>query len=301
MKLLKLLKNPVLAYRYLILKLHIQEIGQKIDSAIKRIDEAKSRGIDLMADRYPYIAGSTGLSLYFPLWARQGTTEEFIARLKDPSLDQKIRSYVKEQERKLGSWEKVLICSVFTEKNKHLEGKNILEAAKEAGKDPYDFMRDLIIEEKNRVGMITFMMNEDNLKRILSHPLVTIGSDGNAVAPYGKLNKGKPHPRYYGTFPRILGKYVREEKIITLSEAIKKMTSLNAKKFGLKKRGQIKEGFFADIVIFNPEKVIDLATWENPHQYPEGIEYVIVNGQVVIREKEHTGTLPGKVLKKEIV
>ena len=273
----------------------------KIDSALRKIDDAKKEGIEILADRYPYIAGSTGLSLYFPLWARQGTTEEFIARLKDPTLDEKIRSYVKEQEKKLGSWDKVLICSVFTEKNKHLEGKSILEAAKEAGKEPYEFMRDLIIEEKNRVGMITFMMNEDNLKRILAHPLVVIGSDGNAVAPYGKLKKGKPHPRYYGTFPRVLGKYVREEKVLTLPEAIKKMTYLTAKKFGLKGRGQIKEGYFADIVIFDPEKVIDLATWEKSHQYPKGIEYVIVNGQIVIEEGKHTGMLPGKILKKEIV
>jgi|Deesub1362B_J571_1020462.scaffolds.fasta_scaffold00877_8 N-acyl-D-amino-acid deacylase len=273
----------------------------KIDSALAKIDKAKKQGINILADRYPYIAGSTGLSLYFPLWARQGTTEEFIERLKNPALDERIRSYVKEQEKKLGSWDKVLICSVFTEKNKHLEGKNILEAAKEAGKEPYEFMRDLLIEEKNRVGMITFMMDEDNLKQILAHPLVVVGSDGNAVAPYGKLKKGKPHPRYYGTFPRILGKYVREEKILSVSQAIKKMTSLTAEKFGLNKRGQIKEGYFADLVIFNPNEIIDLAIWERPHQYSKGIEYVIVNGQIVIKEGEHTGALPGKILKKEIV
>ncbi|MFQ6082203.1 MAG: amidohydrolase family protein [Candidatus Aminicenantia bacterium] len=270
----------------------------KIEAALQKIDQAQKEGIDVLADRYPYIAGSTGLSFYFPLWARQGITDEFLARLKDPSLDSKLRSYVKEQEEKLGSWEKVLICSVFTKKNKPLEGKNILQAAKEAGKDPYEFMRDLLIEEENRVEMIIFMMNEDNLKKVLAYPLVVIGSDGNSVAPYGTLSKGKPHPRYYGTFPRVLGKYTREENIFTLPQAIKKMTSLPAQKFSLIKRGQVKEKYFADLVIFDPEKVIDSATWEKPHIYPAGIEYVLVNGQVVVQQGDHTGALPGRILKK---
>ena len=252
----------------------------------------------MVADRYPYIAGSTGLDFYFPLWAKQGTTKEFLARLKDPSLDNKLRRYLKDQEKKLGSWDKVVICSVSTDKNRAVEGKNILDASRKAGKTPYDFIRDLLIEEENRVGMITFMMTENNLKRILAHPLVVIGSDGEAVAPYGILSKGKPHPRYYGTFPRILGKYVREEKILSLSQAIKKMTSQTAVKFGLQKRGQIRDGCFADIVIFSPDKVSDLATWENPHQYPDGIKYVIVNGQLVVKEGNHTGVLPGSILKK---
>ena len=270
----------------------------KIDTALKKIEEAKQEGINILADRYPYIAGSTGLSLYFPLWAKQGTTEEFITRLKDPELDRRLRDFSKEQEKKLGSWDKVLISDVFTDKNKVFEGKNILEAAGETEKDPYDFMRDLIIEENNRVGMVTFVMNEDNLKRILAHPLLTFGSDGSAVAPYGLLRKGKPHPRLYGTFPRILGKYAREEKIFTLPQAIQKMTSLAAQKFGCTGRGQITEGYFADIVVFKPDEVIDQATWEDPHQYPKGIDYVIVNGEVVINEGNHTEVLPGKILKK---
>ena len=146
--------------------------------------------------------------------------------------------------------------------------------------------------------MVEFIMDEDNLKKIISHPLWIAGSDGSAIAPYGILSSGKPHPRFYGTFPRILGKYVREDKLLTLHEAIKKMTSTTASKFGFHKRGQITEDFFADIVIFNPDTVIDRATWENPHQYPIGIEYVIVNGEIVINEGEHTGLLPGKILKK---
>lgn len=270
----------------------------KIDAALSKIEEAKKEGIDIACDRYPYIAGATGLSFYFPLWAKQGTTQEFLARLKDPSLDSRLRSHVAEQEKKLGSWEKVIISSVVSEKNRWTQGKSVLDASAENGKRPYDFMKDLLIEEEGRVGMITFMMTEDNLKRILAHPLVGVGCDGSAIAPYGPLGRGKPHPRNYGTFPRVLGKYVREEKICPAGEMIKKMTSLPAEKFGFKKRGVIAPDFFADLVIFDPDKIADQATWVEPHQYPVGVEYVLVNGQVVIERGEHTGHLPGEVLRK---
>lgn len=270
----------------------------KNKEALAKLEEAERNGIKVLADRYPYIAASTGLDIFFPNWAKQGTVEEFLARLKDPGLDKQLRSYSDLQEKKLGSWEKIVLSSIYTEKNKKFEGKNIVEAAKQTGKNPYDFMRDLLIEEENSVEMVEFIMDEDNLKQIISHPLWIAGSDGVALAPYGILGKGKPHPRYYGTFPRILGKYVREDKVLSLPEAIKKMTSTTARKFGLLNRGQITEDYFADIVIFNPETVIDLATYENPHRYPAGIEYVIVNGEIVVREGEHMGLLPGKILRK---
>lgn len=278
------------------LKVAYHRNWSKIDAALSKIEAAHKQGINIHADRYPYIAGSTGLSFYFPLWAKQGTAKDFVARLKDPKLDAKLRSHLKEKEKKLGSWDKVQICSVITKKNKKVEGKTVLEAAREAGKQPYEFMRDLLIDEDNRVSMITFIAKEDNLKRILAHPLVVIGADGEAVAPYGILSRGKPHPRFYGTFPRILGKYARDEKIFSLTKGIQKMTSITAQKFGLRKRGQVKEGYFADLVVFNPDKIIDCATWKDPHQYPKGIDSVIVNGQVVVRDGEHTGKLPGKIL-----
>ncbi len=272
----------------------------KIDEALERIELARRDGIDIFCDRYPYIAGSTGLGLYFPMWAKEGTTDDFLKRLKDPALDSKIRFHVDEQEKKLGSWDNVLLSSIISEKNRHFQGKSVLEAAKECGKEAYDFMRDLLIEERAQVGMITFMMKEENLKRILAHPLVGVGCDGSAVAPYGPLSLGKPHPRNYGTFPRVLGKYVREENVCSPEEMIKKMTSIPAARFGFERRGVIKPGYYADLVIFDPERIADRATWTNPHQYPVGVEHVIVNGQVVIEHGEHTCLLHGKILRKKV-
>ncbi len=271
----------------------------KIDEALSKIEEAKKDGISVFCDRYPYIAGSTGLSFFFPLWARQGTTEEFLARLKDPTLEGKIRAHLAEQERKLGSWDKVSISSVISEENRQFEGQSVLEGAKTTGKECYDFMQGLLLEEKNRVGVVIFNMKEENLKKILAHPLIGIGTDGSAKAPYGALGRGKPHPRSYGTFPRILGKYIRQEKLVSLPEMIRKITSIPADKFGFRKRGKLRSGYYADLVVFDQARVIDKATWTQPHQYPEGIEYVIVNGQIVIDRGEHTGALPGKLLRKQ--
>jgi len=273
----------------------------KINAAIVKIEEAKKDGVDIFCDRYPYIAGATSLDFNFPLWARQGTTEEFLSRLKDPYQDAKLRSYIAEREKKLESWDKVVISYVLTEKNRKFEGKNILEASREAGKPPYEFMRDLLIEENDQVGIVIFMMKEENLSRILAHPLVGIGTDGEARAPYGLLGRGKPHPRVYGTFPRAIGKYVREEKLLKLEEMLKKMTSVPAKKFGLQKRGVVRAENIADLVIFDPDKIIDKATWKEPHQYPAGVEYVLVNGEIVIDKGSHTGKLPGKILRKKSV
>lgn len=271
----------------------------KVTKVLHLLDKAIKEGINLLADRYPYIAGANDLSdSLFPLWALQGNDEDFIKKLKDPALEAKLRKHQKKELQKIGSWEKILISDVLTEKNKIFEGKNIMEASRETGKEPYTFIRDLLIEEKNRVGKIAFYGTEENLKKILSHPSVVAGADGSAVAPYGILDKGKPHPRLYGTFPRILGKYAREEKIFTLSKAIQKMTSLTAEKFGLEQRGRIQEGYYADAVIFDPDKVRDLATWKNPLQYPAGIEMVIVNGQPVIEQGEHTNNLPGALLRR---
>lgn len=279
-------------------KIAYQRNWHKVDKALAKVEAADQEGISIFCDRYPYTAGSTGFSSFnFPLWALQGTTEEFLARLKDPTLESRLREYIDEREKKLGSWDKVVISTVATEKNKKFEGLSVLDGMQETGKDAFEFMRDLVIEENNRIGQIIFMASEDNLKKILSHPLVGVGCDGSALAPYGPLGKGKPHPRSYGTFPRVLAKYIREEKILPLPEMLKKMTSMPAHKFGFSGRGVLQKDYFADIVIFDEDRVQDKATFKEPHQYPEGIDYVLVNGQLVIKQGEHTGRLPGRILR----
>jgi len=270
----------------------------KLDTIMDMLEKARAEGVDFHADRYPYIASATSLGTLFPVWAREGGREGFIGRLKDPAFDARIRAHMAEQEKGYGSWDKVLISDVGSDKNRSLEGLNVLEAAVAAGKAPYEFMRDLLVEESGRVGMISFFGSEDNLKRLLSHPLVGIGADGSALAPYGPLSKGKPHPRNYGTFPRALGKYVREEKVMPLEEMVRKMTSLPAAHMGFVRRGRLQVGWAADVCVFDPDRVIDKATFKDPAVYPEGIRKVIVNGQLVVDDGTHTGRLPGKVLRK---
>jgi N-acyl-D-amino-acid deacylase len=270
----------------------------KIDALMAKLEEARAAGMDFRCDRYPYIAGATSLNLLFPMWSREGVGADFVARLKDPALDRRLREALADQEKRYGSWDKVLISEVGSDKNRALEGMNVLEAAAGAGQPPYEFMRDLLIEESGRVGMISFYGTEDVLKSILKQPFVGIGADSSAVAPYGPLGKGKPHPRFYGTFPRVLGKYVREEKLVPLEEMIRKMTAMPAGQLGFVRRGRIKVGWAADLCVFDPDKVIDKATFKEPAVYPEGIVQVIVNGQVVVDGGEHTGRLPGRVLRK---
>jgi len=217
--------------------------------------------------------------------------------LNDKTLIPKIKEYVENRGQSIGGWDRVMISSCFTEKNKRLEGKTIYACAVEAGTTPFEFIRNILLEEKNRVQIIGYAMDENNLKKVLSSSLVMIGSDGTALAPYGKLAEGKPHPRYYGTFPRVLGKYSREEKLFDLPVAIQKMTSMPATKLGLHKRGLIAKDYYADIVVFNPGTVIDNATFIDPHQFPSGIEYVIVNGKVTVKNGNHTGVLAGAILR----
>lgn len=271
----------------------------KIDALMAKLDAARAGGVDFRCDRYPYIAAATSLNLLFPMWSREGVAEDFIVRLKDPAFDRRLCEALAEQEKRYGSWDKILISEVASEKNRAVEGTSVLGASAKAGKSPYDFMRDLLIEESGSVGMISFYGNEDILKRILAYPLIGVGADGEAVAPYGPLSTGRPHPRYYGTFPRVLGRYVREEKIVPLEEMIRKITAMPAGQLGFVRRGALKVGWAADICVFDPARVIDKATFKEPAVYPEGIHQVIVNGQIVVDEGKHTGRLPGKVLRKD--
>ncbi|MFQ5769518.1 MAG: amidohydrolase family protein [bacterium] len=280
------------------LKCQGQRNWDKLDAIFSSIAKANSQRLMVTMDRYPYVAYSTGLASLLPIWCREGGTEKFIARLQNPALLSKIKSETLDKVSMLGSWKSVMLTSVGLEKNRPLQGKTVAELVKGSGQDPFEYVRELIIEEKNRVSMVGFGMSEENTARILAHPLCMIASDGSAKAPYGPLSKSKPHPRSYGTFPRILSKYVREENLFSLPEAIRKMTNLPAIRFGLNKRGQIAKDFMADLVIFDHDKVKDKATFSNPHQYPEGIEYVLVNGKIVIEKEEHTRKLPGLVLTK---
>jgi N-acyl-D-amino-acid deacylase len=279
---------------------HLKAAGRcnyfKIPMVLDLIERTRHRGLEVTADRYPYTAFATSLSIMFPIWALDGGEKKFMERLKDRDLRAKMKEETLVKVRGNNSWESMLIQSVNNRENAHLVGKYILEAAENARLDPYEFACDLLISEGGDLSIIGFGMGEKNTSLILKHPLVMLGSDGVALAPYGKLGEGIPHPRNYGSFPRFLGKYVREEKLLPLPEAIKKMTSMPAKKLGLKKRGILAKGSYADIVVFNPETVADLATYTEPAQYSEGIDTVIVNGIIVIDKGKHSGELPGKIL-----
>ena len=278
---------------------HFKAVGKtnwwKLPKMIDLIERATERGLSVNADRYPYTAFSTGLTILFPQWALDGGMERLIARLKDERIRQSMKADTLKKVKGYG-WEKIVISNVDKEQNKELVGKNIQEIAAIKNVDPYEFVCDLIIDEGQDVSHIGFGMSEENTQTVLRHPQVMLGSDGSSLAPYGPLSEGKPHPRNYGAFPRFLGYYVREKKILPLPEAVKKVTSMPAAKMGLQDRGSLKEGYFADIVVFDPQTIRDKATFIDPHQYPVGIDYVIVNGKIVIDHSNHTGELPGKVL-----
>jgi len=270
----------------------------KIDHVLEMIQRAAQSGQPVHADRYPYNAWSTGISSLLPLWSRQGSTDEVLARLDVPELVPDIRSYAEGRGNRIGGWDRLIINSCQSDENKIFEGKSIADCLEITGLSPFEFIKKMMIEERGHVTITGFAMDEGNLHKVLSFPLVMIGSDGSAVSPEGKLSHGKPHPRYYGTFPRVLGKYCREEKLFDIATAVQKMSSMPADKLGLKYRGKIAKEYYADIVIFNPNTVIDKSTFSDPHQFPLGIQYVLVNGKLVLKEGEHTGKYPGKVLRK---
>ncbi len=272
----------------------------KMPEAIEKINDARRTGIDITVNQYPYIAGSTTITILMPDWAREGGTKKILERLKDPKTRQIIKNDMKTINRGYDNIEEymsyVRIADVPSEKNEPLEGKSLLEIARERNADPIDNYFELLLEEDGNISGVLFTMTEENKKLAMIQPWLSIGSDGTAVKPEGILGKGKPHPRYYGTFPRILGRYVKQQNVLTLEDAIRKMTSLAAQRLGLQDRGLIKEGMFADICIFDYEKIIDHATFENPHQYSEGIIHLLVNGKLVIENGEHTGAKPGRVI-----
>jgi N-acyl-D-aspartate/D-glutamate deacylase len=270
---------------------------------VQLIQAARDRGVDITADMYPYLAGMTSLKQCLPAKYLEGTADEIVARLKSPEAREEIRRDINDglpgwdnnEVRAVGGWHGVMLASVQKPENKKYQGKRMDEVAREMGKDPVDALCDLLISEGATPYAIYFAMSEPDVDLAMKQPWVAFGSDGAAVNP-GMAFMGVPHPRFYGTFPRVLGEYARENHVLTLPDAIRKMTSLAAQITGLTDRGLLRPGLAADITLFDPDKVKDQATFENPMQYPVGIPYVIVNGVVVIDQGAHTGARPGRVL-----
>jgi N-acyl-D-aspartate/D-glutamate deacylase len=259
----------------------------RLDNCLHNIESARSRGMDVHCDRYPYIASATDLDILLPSWTWEGGAKMELQRVSDPSVRKRIKNEIVKDD-----WESVVISRVMSEENRELEGRNLADIADDRGMDPVDCLFALLLEEELGVEALFFGMSRENLERILKKPYCMIGSDASARADYGILSRGKPHPRTFGTFPRVLGELVRGG-VLLIEEAVYKMTGLPARKLGLKDRGVIREGAAADLVIFNQAKIRDRATYQNPQLYPDGIEYVIVNGEIVLKAGEHTGKLPG--------
>ncbi|MFC3881529.1 amidohydrolase family protein [Algoriphagus namhaensis] len=275
----------------------------KFDAVVAKIDSARAAGLEITTDMYNYVAGATGLDAAMPPWVQEGGLNDWIQRLKDPAIRKKVEAEMKDpnvQWESLmlasGSADKMLLVGFVNDSLKYLTGKTLSEVAEMRGKSPEQTAMDLVIQDGSRVGTVYFLMSEENVKKQIALPYMSFGSDGGSMAPEGVFLKSSTHPRAYGNFARLLGKYVREEKVISLEEAIYKLTGLPASNLKIQKRGLLKPGYFADLVIFNPEKVQDHATFENPHQYATGISHVFVNGTQVLENGEHTGALPGRAV-----
>jgi N-acyl-D-amino-acid deacylase len=264
---------------------------------LELFEALRASGRDASYDCYPYVAYATGLSNLFPVWARDGGTDRFLARLEDPEQAARIKDYVLDKVDQLGSWDAVQISSTASDGLAWARGRRLGELATERRLDPYELLVQLTRQDRNRTGMIGFGMSEENVERMLAGPSGMICSDGAALAASGPLARGTPHPRNFGTFPRVLGRYCRERRIMPLETAIHKMTGMPAARLKLEGRGVIAPGAAADLVAFDPATVADRATFEEPHQYPVGIPHVMVNGQWVILGGEHTGAKPGQVLR----
>lgn len=276
---------------------HLKAAGPEnwslLPQALALIDDARARGLDVAADRYPYTASSTGLSAQLPAWAHDGGRNMLLERLQLPDSRRRILA-----DLAAGShhWDKIVLS--YSPNRPEFEGLSVAEIAEQRGTDPAETALNILLEAEARVSVVHFGMSEENLRTVLRHPAVTIGSDGSARIPEGPLGEGRVHPRSYGTFPRVLGKYVRQEGVLSLPEAVHKMSGLPAERLGLADRGRLDKGTKADLVLFYPGTVRDKATFAEPYQYPVGIEYVFVNGQAVVTPEGHSGALPGQVLRK---
>lgn len=268
----------------------------KLPAMFELLEAARADGIDVSFDQYPYTAGSTMLSSLLPPSAHAGGTDMLLQRLADPAARRAMRQGMIEPQAGWESmsrnttWDQILVSSVASPANARFVGMSVADVAAARGVDPYDAIFDLVLEESNAVGMVSFSQSEDNVRAIMRHPYHMFCTDG--------LLGGSPHPRVYGSYPRVLGRYVREERVLDIADAVRRMTGFPAQRLGLKRRGMLREGYYADITVFDPATVIDRATYANPRQFPVGISHVLVNGKLVVEDERATGTVAGRVLRK---
>jgi N-acyl-D-amino-acid deacylase len=287
---------------------HLKAAGQqnwgKMASAIRTIDSARAAGVEITADIYPYPAGATGLDAAMPPWVQEGGYAAWAKRLKDPAIRARVKREMLTPTDKweslylaAGSPDRIMLVAFKADSLKQYTGRTLAEVAKLRGTSPEETAMDLVIRDGTRVGTIYFLMSEDNIRTELAQPWVSIGSDEGSYSPEGVFLRFNPHPRAYGSFARILGRYVREDKVMTLQEAVRRLTSLPATNLRLRRRGTLAPGYYADVVVFNPDSIIDRATFEQPHQFATGVQHVFVNGVQVLRNGEHTGAKPGRVVR----
>nr|WP_293300564.1 D-aminoacylase [Allomuricauda sp.] len=286
---------------------HLKQSGKenwdKFDAVVAKVDSARSKGLSITADMYNYVAGATGLDASMPPWVQEGGYEKWAERLQDPTIRKKV---MQEMTTPTDEWEslmqaagdpsKILLVGFKNDSLKYLTGKTLKEVAEMRNLSPEETAMDLVVQDGSRVGTIYFLMSEENVKKQIALPWMSFGSDGQSMAAEGVFLKSSTHPRAYGNFSRLLGKYVRDEKVIPLEEAIHKLTTLPATNLKIKKRGALAQGNYADVVLFDPEEIQDQATFEKPHQYATGMVHVFVNGTQVLKDGEHTGAFPGRVV-----
>ncbi|UCG63138.1 MAG: amidohydrolase family protein, partial [Candidatus Zixiibacteriota bacterium] len=286
---------------------HLKAAGNpnwtKADEAIAKIDSARNAGVQITADMYTYIASASGLDATMPPWVQEGGYKDWAERLKDPAIRERVKN---EMNSPSGDWENcylyagpegILLLGFKSDSLRPYTGKTLAEVARMRGESPEETAMNLVIEDGSRVGAAFFEMNEDNVQKQIKLPWMSFCSDEGSYAPEGVFLTWNPHPRAYGSFARLLGKYVRDEKLITLEEAIRRLTSFPAENLKIKRRGLLKPGYFADVVVFDPTTIQDHATFEQPHQYSTGVSHVFVNGVQVLNNGEHTGEKPGRVLR----
>lgn len=288
------------------LKIADQQAWRRMPELVALIQSARDRGVDVVANVYPYTRGNNNLSSIIPPWAHEGGAERLLANLRDPQLRPRLKKEIREGlpgwynhfTAVGGDWSRMLVSGRGTFQGLTMDRVLALRVADKSPRpDDLDELFDLLIDQGGSIPTVYAHHTEEDMQTALRQPWCSIGSDGSAYAVEGDLRRGNPHPRNFGTFPRVLGEYVREQKVLTLEDAIRKMTSLNAAKIGLRDRGEIRVGFFADLVVFDPAQVRDLSTYTDPFQYPQGIRYVAVNGQLVLDDGQATPLRPGRALR----